>query len=161
MRYRLLKMPVVQLDGSLREAIQQAIAQCPGENEEEGGFIVQNGEKYEFHHLVNQHTGTPVGVALYEPDQQQYGDRVIGSYSRGFINFGSFHTHPTGCRALPSGTDLTRLFNGQPNNFIWSPSLKELNWFAFDGNDGTETSWFFQSVDLSNLSIPFSTSFQV
>lgn len=152
MRYRLLQQEdEVELDGSLRVAIQLAVRHCPGIDEEEGGFIVRREQEFEFHHVKNQHTGTPVAVGFYEPEPQEYGDKIIQSYSRRFYNYGSFHTHPTGCRALPSMTDLTRLFNGQPHNFIWSPSLNELNWFEFAHDDKTEIAWIMKRVKTDGL----------
>lgn len=126
------KYIIVQLDGvnavgSLGEILHQAIFECPGEHEEEGGFIVVNNGKYEFIKIRNQHTGEPCAVGFYEADQHEYGEKVVGKLLSGYKNFASFHTHPTGCRAFPSSIDLTRLFNGAKTNFIWSPSLNELN----------------------------------
>lgn len=152
-RYRLLlhETGKVKLEGSLREAIRLALTLCLGVQEEEGGFLVRRGPEFRFFHLVNRHTGQPHAVALYEPDPGSYGEKVIGSYGEGFSNYGSFHTHPNGCRALPSLTDFNRLFNGQPNNFIWSPSLVELNWFEFVKRSSAETLWRMRKVDTEGL----------
>ena len=151
MRYRLSYEGWVKLDGSLRAAVQLATQQCLGATEEEGGFIVHRDGEYQFHHITNQHTGQPIAVAFYEPSREEYGEKVIGAYAQGFRNFGSFHTHPTGNRALPSLVDLTRLFNGQPNNLIWSPSLALLNWYKFDHANKAETTWKMTQVETGGL----------
>lgn len=153
-QFRLLREDgKVKLYGSLREAMQLALNTCLliETNEEEGGFIPRKKDEFKYFRVNNCHSGTKVAAGLYEPDRKQYGETVIASYGDGFCNWGSFHTHPFGCRALPSLTDLTRLFNGQPNNFIWSPSLHELNWFEIVSQDTTETIWRMKIVDLENL----------
>ena len=124
------------IEASRDTCLQQAVAECLGENEEEGGIILSKGFRYEFIKLRNVHTGTPTAVCLFEVDPQEYGDKILPKILEdGFKSFGSFHTHPTGCRALPSTTDLNKLFKGFANNFIWSPSTGEFNWFVFSHVD--------------------------
>ncbi len=152
-RYELLipSSPEI-LSPSLRQALKQAVIECPGDrNEEEGGFLVSLGDAIEFHRITNQHTGTPTATGFYEPDREEYGHKVITSYARGARNFGSFHTHPTGCRALPSLTDLQRLFNGQPNNFIWSPSCNELLWYRYGYEDEHRVEWVINDLDVEEI----------
>lgn len=139
------------LGDSLHAALKLAVDTCLGIDEEEGGFIVRRGEEYQFHRIINSHTGTPTAIGLYEPNRQEYGDKVIGSYGKGFQNFGSFHTHPTNFPARPSITDLTRLFNGQPVNFIWSPSLRELKQYTFRIANEDYTVWQVNEIDLTGL----------
>lgn len=137
----------VLLDDVLYAVIQQAMSECPGVNEEEGGVILTRNGEYEFIKLRNKHTGTPTAVGLFEVDPKEYGEKVITKFDLGFRNYASFHTHPTGCRALPSTIDLSRLFRGFPDNFIWSPSMEELNLFSFDSlmSNQRET-WCMKSI---------------
>lgn len=136
------------LEGSLKDALQRAMTECVGDREEEGGVIVVNGENYEFIKLRNQHTGTATAVALFDGDRQEYGEKVISKFDAGYKNFASFHTHPTGCGARPSHTDLTRLFTGFPVNFIWSPSLKELCRYDWEGVESDCTTWGARIINL-------------
>ena len=131
----------LQLEGSLKTALQQAMVQCPGTNEEEGGVILQGPTEFEFIKLRNQHTGTPVAVGFFEADREEYGQLVIPRFDAGLKNFASFHTHPTGCRAMPSTIDLTRLFNGFPINFICSPSMGELYCYTHRGSFEEAITW--------------------
>lgn len=144
-------LTAADLGDSLHVALKLAVSTCLGADEEEGGFIVRKDDEYQFHRITNSHTGTPTAVGLYEPERQEYGDKVIGSYSQGFKNYGSFHTHPTNFPARPSFTDLTRLFNGQPVNFIWSPSLRELKKYTFLGANDDYTIWRVNEIDLTGL----------
>lgn len=156
MKYALkLEGPVTTTDlgASLAGALRQAVMECIGEHEEEGGFIVKRLPDYQFFRVTNVNTGTPSAAGLYEPVRQEYGEKVIGSYGKGFQNFASFHTHPTNYPARPSFTDLTRLFNGQPVNFIWSPSLRQLKQYTFASATPELTVWRCSEVDLTSLGI--------
>lgn len=146
-------LTAADLGDSLHAALKLAVSTCLGVNEEEGGFIVRKGDEYQFHGVTNRHTGTETAVVLYEPVAQEYGDKVIVSYGQGYQNFGSFHTHPTGCPARPSMTDLTRLFNGQPVNFIWSPSLREMKKYTFVSANESYTVWRVNEIDLTGLAL--------
>ena len=145
-----------ELGVSLCAALKEAVVRCPGVDEEEGGFIVcrprvrEEGE-YQFHRIRNSHTGTPSAAGLYEPDRQEYGEKIIMSYNVGFQNYASFHTHPTNCPARPSITDLTRLFNGQPVNYICSPSLRELKVYSMVGVDNDVTTWRSNGISLDSI----------
>jgi hypothetical protein len=154
MRY-ILKLAGPKTVGALGvsrcEALRLAINQCPGVEEEEGGFLISRDDEIEFHKIVNKYSGTPTARGLYEPDRIEYGNKIIAAYSKGFINYASFHTHPTLCPAKPSQTDLTRLFNGQPVNFIWSPSVRELNMFTFVNTTVGTTTWLCHEIDPKDL----------
>lgn len=153
--YRLLQGEAVRLDGFLLGAIQQAVCQCPGINEEEGGFILRKEENFEFVKISNQHTGTSAAAYFYEANRTEYGSKVISKYNDGFKNHASFHTHPLGCRARPSMTDLSRLFNGAPCNFIWSPSFRELiRYIYISGLDASVTSWAMADILNFKKNIP-------
>lgn len=142
---------------SLVEALRQALQECKGENEEEGGFLVKkDDDTVQFFKITNAHSGTLTARGLFEPDRAEYGEKVIASYGQGFKNFASFHTHPTNYPAYPSGTDVTRLFNGQPINFIWSPSLKDLRVYTYLGRKETspttvDIEWMMQTIDSDKL----------
>lgn len=140
--YYVIDKGTIELGRSLKEAIQCAKNECSSLSEEEGGVIVSKDLDYEFIKLRNQHTGNAIASGFYEADREEYGQKVIAKFEAGFKNFASFHTHPTGFRAYPSTIDLTRLFNGFPDNFIWSPSFDEIRWYSYIRNEvGDSVSW--------------------
>lgn len=145
--YRISVEGEASLAPSLNDALREASLQCPGVDEEEGGILLVKDDKYTFIKLRNRHTGEPVAVGFFEADPAEYGEKVIPLFNDGHKNFASYHTHPTGCRAMPSSVDLTRLFNGFPTNFISSPSRGELNRFTYDpSSTADEVGWHFHTV---------------
>ena len=146
--YKLIALGSRTLPPALQAAVDEARAQCPGVDEEEGGLILVKDDVYKFVKLRNKHTGETVAVGFIEFDPAEYGEKIISLFNDGWRNHSSFHTHPTGCRALPSMIDLTRLFNGFPVNYIWSPSREELSEFTYAGvclEDG-KTAWDYRGV---------------
>jgi len=140
-QYNIFTNPVNHPEGSITEALRVARVECLGRHEEEGGIILRNGEVFRFIKLTNRHTGTPTAVGFFEVDPQEYAEKILPLFNEGWKNYASFHTHPTGCRARPSMVDLTRLFNGFPDNYIWSPSFKELNQFSYGGEKDQTITW--------------------
>lgn len=133
---------------SLRHALQHAISLYnPDLNEEQGGFILKKSEEYFYVPVKNENTGKPMALALYTADKEEFNQKVVfKSLQDDFEIFASFHTHPKGMRALPSGVDLRFLFTNFPINFIYSHNL-ELNRFDFD-KDGKDTraKWKMENV---------------
>ena len=101
--------------------------------EEQGGFILKEKglANYKFIPVKNANTGAAEALCLYIADRQQFNNEVLLLTIDGeWEIYASYHTHPEGCRAMPSNTDLTKLFEGFPTNYIYSPN-KELNRFDY------------------------------
>lgn len=126
-----------QLDQQLQLAMQSV--QYDGA-EEEGGFILKREDEYLFVKVKNANTGTEVALVLFTADRAEFGTKVIPHQKDGWIIWASFHSHP-GNSVMPSSTDLTKLFKGFPNNFIYSPKSKKLNWYQYRAE---KSAWVYQ-----------------
>lgn len=128
---------------SLNQALLSAVDICEADalREEVGGFLLhqQKTQTCKFVRVSNIHAGTGRAGGLYEAEREAFGRDVLAlTLVDGWRVVASFHTHPTGCAARPSGTDLAFLFKGFRNNIIWSPSLGELNLFRRDASKDWE-----------------------
>src|ERR1035437_9417983 len=92
-------------------------------NEEQGGFIIKksNEDNYKFIPVKNENTGTPIALALYIAEPVEFGQKVLLTMLDDWEVYASYHTHPKGMRAMPSHTDLTKLFTSFPINYIYAP----------------------------------------
>lgn len=121
-----LKNPKSQ---SLSDALKKAIRLCKDGNEEKGGFILRKGNSYQFVHVLNSNTGTPIAHGLYTADKVEFGKKVlklIMTAGCGWSHYASFHTHPNGYASTPSNIDLYKLFTGFNINYIYATQQKEL-----------------------------------
>ena len=112
--------PKQSLLQSLLSAIYQYDFSLP---EEQGGFIMIRKDEYKFVPVKNKNTGTIVAHGLYIPEHMPFEDD-------GWEIYASYHTHPEGMRAMPSGKDIAALFTSFPINYIFAPDM-ELNRFEY------------------------------
>lgn len=121
--------------------------------EEQGGFILKevSKENYEFVPVKNKITGTTQAVGLYVAEDSEFYDKVMmRTMDDKWSIFASYHTHPLGMRAMPSGIDLNMLFTNFPINFIYAPG-KELNRFDYNPDYNSEheykgDKWLYSSI---------------
>lgn len=137
---------------SLHQCLLQAILHYDDSLiEEQGGFILRksNSDEYKFIPIRNQNTGTPIAVGLYIADTAEFNEKVaLPTLDDEWEVYASYHTHPVGMRALPSHTDLTKLFTSFPRNYIYAPG-KELNKFTYRNLGGALLDgdlWHFENV---------------
>jgi proteasome lid subunit RPN8/RPN11 len=101
--------------------------------EEQGGFILRatKEDNFKFVPVKNSITGTKQAVALYVADIDEYNNNVaLLTENDEWEIYASYHTHPLGMRAMPSHTDITKLFTSFPVNYIYAHG-KELNRFDY------------------------------
>ena len=123
--------------------------------EEQGGFILKEVgvDNYEFVPVTNALTGTHAAKGLYIAETSEFNNKVAArTFDDTWTVFASYHTHPLGMRALPSNTDVSKLFTNFPVNFIYAPD-RELNRFDYNPNyvkDGSDSKWIFTNVSNFN-----------
>jgi hypothetical protein len=121
------------LSAILEDAVRQ-ITTVPGE--EDGGVLVRDpAGLVSFIYLANSLAGTPEAAGLYVPSPEEYGRRVVSGFGRGLLTFASIHVHPGWIPALPSTTDLTYLFRGFPENYIWAERGRDLRRYTYEPVD--------------------------
>ena len=125
--------------------LQESKNRPPEKFEEEGGFVLQRGEEFGFERVRNSNTGTPIAVALYTADRDEFAGKVCGAICEKWGCLASFHTHPPGCGPMPSREDLTKLFKSFPTNFIFSPDMALLVRYDYKKEDN---SWLAQEVKI-------------
>lgn len=138
----------------MKSALLLAILSCDSPNfEEEGGVIVSEKstvlEVNTFIKLKNANTGTDIAPVLWTADPHEFAKKVIPKISRGGRLAASFHTHPR-FAAQPSQVDLSQLFLGFKDNYIYSPTQNELTHWQADKNDPTLFNYI-ESYRLVNL----------
>lgn len=138
------------LSPELVRVLQDAIRQCSGiRYEEDGGVLVESPDgKVSFVHLANSLSGQARAGVLYMPSPEEYGRRVVSRFGEGLLTVASFHTHPNGMPALPSGIDLRYLFRGFPQNYIWSPEKRDLRRYAFVPDARSSGRWRMEIIRL-------------
>lgn len=119
----------------LAEALEDAIAwvTLDDTDEERGGVIVVAGEhpknRFRFIPLRNYNEGTDTAKVLWTADRMEYGKIVCPMFRKGWRQYASFHSHPR-FPAMPSHTDLTKLFPGFGINYIYSCTDHQLGIYA-------------------------------
>ena len=116
---------------TLAEAELAAREQCGYTGEEQGGFIIQAEDSFEFVKVSNMNTGDPIAPVLYTADPNEFGALV---HARRFETpswrlYASFHTHP-GCSTTPSSTDLRKLFCNFQRHYIYAPLGKRMTLYT-------------------------------
>lgn len=110
---------------SLVQQLNNAIVECQNLAEEEGGLIIQKDDSFSFIKVTNSHSGNPIAQGLWEPDRNEFAQKVLAKYKEGWRIYASLHTHPI-FLPTPSVLDLTELFRGFPINFIYSKLHKKI-----------------------------------
>ena len=111
-----------------------AVDECPHRLEEEGGIILNKDEDYMFVRVKNIHEATQTAHGLYETDLVELKDKIFTRMTEGWKMHASFHTHPM-FGASPSSLDINKLFQGFPQNYIYSPIQKTYSLTTWKDND--------------------------
>lgn len=115
-----------------------ASTECNDPLEEQGGLILNKDDEYTFVLIRNVHEGSQTAIGLYETDKQELKEKVFSRIPEGWKMYGSFHTHPC-FSATPSVTDMTYLFQGFENNYVYSPKQKTFSATTWEGDTSTTT----------------------
>jgi proteasome lid subunit RPN8/RPN11 len=113
-------------DKSIEQALDDAIVLCGGrtDKEEDGGIILHKDGEFVFFPIRNSNTGTDVAPYLYSADRDEYAKKILPMLKKGWGQY-SFHTHPQ-FMPYPSNVDMTQLFPGFPDNYIYSDLTKQV-----------------------------------
>lgn len=121
---------------TLEQVLGHAVKECKDAKEEEGGVIIRHSDDhYQFIKLRNQNTGTEIAPVLWTADRNEYAQKVMPLFFKGWRQFASFHTHPQ-FLPFPSNIDLTQLFPGFSIDYIYSQKTREITkWSYTPGED--------------------------
>ena len=112
---------------------------CTHPLEEEGGLLLEKDGEYLFVAIKNIHAGSQTAISLYETDKLELRDKVFSKLGEGWLMSASFHTHPC-FSATPSTTDMTYLFQGFKDNYVYAPKPKVFSVTSWEG-DITKTTF--------------------
>lgn len=123
---------------TLRNALDLAIDLTKGNREEEGGVIIHQADtdEYEFVHLRNANTGTPIAPSLFTADPIEFVTKVAKRFKDGWRMHSSFHTHPA-FTPYASAEDRRHLFKGFALNFIYAPRFDAIFRYPVDKEHNT------------------------
>lgn len=137
-------------DKKFAATVLKAANECDHPSEEEGGLIFEKAGDYCFVKIQNIHQGTSTAISLYEAQRNDMGRTIFEHVNKGWILFGSFHTHPL-FDPYPSGIDIGTLFQGFPYNVIYSPKHGGLFSLTDWENDKLRLNQFITKEKLNEL----------
>jgi proteasome lid subunit RPN8/RPN11 len=126
------------MDKKLWHQLLSAAEACNHPLEEQGGLILKKNEDYLFVQIKNIHAGSHTAVGLYETDKTELKTKIFSRMGEGWLMYASFHTHPC-FSATPSVTDMTYLFQGFENNYVYAPKPKVFSATSWEGDTSKTT----------------------
>jgi hypothetical protein len=122
----------VETKNTLEDALQTGVSLCwttlDADNlDEHGGVILHHtdSDAYKFVLLTNDNAGTELGPVLFTANRDEHMQSVIATFSKGWLPYASFHTHPQ-FPPWPSFIDMNELFPGFQTNYIFSGLTNEI-----------------------------------